>query len=168
MDEKSFDQTVERLKKVNEVIAGLDEAIRADAFSVLKPYVTDGGGASAESEDDLDGATANDAGAQKPVTGFDVLIEKHESHKDSENAMLALAIFYGRHGRGPFQLSQIKAVADEFNLTVPKRIDNFFARAKRDGKDVVRKQSDGWKVVPYGDEWLKTTYNVTRGKLPVA
>jgi hypothetical protein len=42
-----------------------------------------------------------------------------------------------------------------------------FKGAKRDGKEVLRKQTDGWKITPSGEAWLKTTYGVSRGKEPL-
>ena len=42
MDSKAFEETVKRLEEVNEVVSGLDSAIRLDAFSLLKPYISGG------------------------------------------------------------------------------------------------------------------------------
>jgi hypothetical protein len=172
MDEAAFNETVERLKKVNGIISNLDPAIRAEAFELLAPYVTGGGATEAEaSEGDGDAAAATRK-ASGGAVDYNVLIEKFESDKDYENAMLVLAIVYDRHGRGPMQLSHIKVVSEEFNLTVPERLDKFFGPAKRgvnktDKKEVLRKQSDGWKITPSGEAWLKHTYGVTRGKKPL-
>lgn len=166
MDEHEYNQTVERLNKVNEVIEGLDASIRADAFKLLKPYVA--AGAAADEEDEVD-LNVEESGEKRQKSGggsvdFDELIESHESDKDYENAVLALAIIYARYGRGPFPLTMIKDTANEFNLTVPARPDKFFARHKRNGKEVLRKQAEGWKVTPSGEQWLKETYEVSRGK----
>ena len=163
MDEKTYEETVERLRKANAVIGELDPAIRTEAFAILRPYVAGSRRqqADAQVEDENEGNESED---DTGWSGYDELIEKHESDRDHENALLALSIYYDRHGRGPMELSQVKAVATEFNLDVPKRLDKFFDRAKRDEGEVLRQQSDGWKVTPSGEKWLQKTYGVSRGK----
>ena len=68
----------------------------------------------------------------------DALIEEHESDRESENALLALAIYYARYGKGPFKMSALSNVAKERNLDIPNRADMFFKGHKRDGKEIVR------------------------------
>lgn len=168
MDEATFNETVERLKKVSGIIADLDEAIRADAFEILVPYVIGGEADDAEADEGEANASAKRRKARSEKVDYDHLIEEYESDKDSENAKLSLAILFDRHGRGPFQMSHIKNIADEFNISVPVRLDmTFKGAAKQDGKEVLRKQSDGWKVTPAGETWLKTTYGVAKGKKPL-
>jgi len=168
VDESQYQRAVERLTKVNDVIAKLEPAIQSEAFSILKPWVVaEGGDGEAEAGTGGGGETEHPKPRGGPVD-YDVLIEKHESDKDYENATLALAIVYDRHGRGPFDLQPINAVAKEFNLTIPKRLDKFLNGAKRDGNEVLRKQAEGWKVTPSGEKWLKGKYGVTRGKKPLA
>lgn len=171
MDEQEYNQTVERLNEVNKVIEGLDASIRADAFKLLKPYVAAGAVTDDEDDTEEEGETPKKQTAKRSAGGsvdFDELIETHESDTDYENALLALAIVYARHGKGPYALSLIKGAADEFNLTIPARLDMTFKTLKRDEKEVLRKQADGWKVTPSGETWLKATYGVTRGKQPVS
>jgi hypothetical protein len=166
MDEAALNEIVGRLKKVNGIISKLDPAIRAEAFELLAPYVAGGEATEDEpAEGDGEGGAANRK--RGVVIDYDMLTEKFESDKDADNAMLSLAICLDRHGRGPFRMSQIKDVAQEFSLSVADRLDMTFKGAKRDGKDVLRKQSDGWKITPSGETWLKTTYGVTRGKKPL-
>jgi hypothetical protein len=169
MNEQEFKDAVDRLNAVNEVVESLDASIRQDAFELLKPYIVGGVALADEIGDDgteEDDTEKPDSRAGRGTVDFDKLIEVHESDTDHENALVALAIAYARHGKGPYELSVIKAVADEFSLTVPSRLDMTFKRLKRDDKEVLRKQSDGWKVTPSGEAWLKSTYGVSRGKTP--
>lgn len=51
------------------------------------------------------------------------MLEKHLSDADHENAMLAVAILYARHGRGPFKMAHVSGLARQYNLNVPARLD---------------------------------------------
>ena len=94
------------------------------------------------------------------------MVERYASDKDHENALLALAVYYARHGKGPLALKDIKTIGgDEMNLDLPNRLDRAFADMKRDGQLVMRKAADGtWKVMPSGEKWLRTAYGVTKGR----
>lgn len=165
MDQDAFADTVKRLHEADEVIKKLDPAIRAEAFGILKPYVTAGA-----LTDDEDTFEEDEKPKRKKPAGqldLDALVEEHESDKDHENALLALAVYYARHGKGPFEMSALKDIADELKLTIPNRTDTFFKGHKRNGREVLRKQTDGWKIMPSGETWLKETYGVTKGKTPV-
>jgi hypothetical protein len=168
MDQGKFAETVKRLEEVDAVIKKLDPAIRSDAFGLLKGYVA-GGRISVDLPDDEDDELDEERTPKRQQRGgaldVDALVEEFETDKDVDNALLALAIYYGRHGRGPFKMTALKSIATELKLTVPDRLDmTFKAGAKKDGKEVLRKQADGWKVTPSGETWLKTTYGVSRGK----
>ena len=156
---------------MNTVISKLDSAIRMEAFALLKPYVT---GAPTGADDgevangiDGNGSGATDA-AQSDVTDDEQLVEKFESDKEFENALLALAIFYRRHGRALFAMAAIRAIAGEFNLDIPDRVDVTLSGMKRNDGKLLRKQATGdFKVTPGGETWLKSTYGVTKGKQPL-
>jgi hypothetical protein len=185
MDETQFKERVKRLGEINSVISKLDPAIRGEAFDVLKPYVSDddtgkatrkprsaaprGQGATAKKSPAKKPATPRGPVVAEPVEGEDELLEKHMSDADHENAMLAVAILYARHGRGPFQMSNITGVAKQYNLNTPARLDMFFKSAKRGEAKalVIRKQADGWKIMPGGEKWLKETYGVKMGRSPL-
>jgi hypothetical protein len=170
MDEPTYNDCVARLNSVNAVISKLDPAIRSDAFALLKPYVTDvtsgRGGEAMDDEDDRDGAGTG--AVASGATDDERLVEKFESDKEFENALLALAIFYGRHGRAQFTMATIRGIAREFNLDIPDRVDVTLSGMKREGNKLLRKQANGdFKVTPGGETWLKSTYGVTKGKQPV-
>ena len=169
MDEQTFKERAERLEAVNAVITRMDEAIRAQAFALLKPYISGG----TVNDDDETEDNEDNNGEIKPRRdggAFDVekLVEEHESDNEADNVYLCLAIFYARHGRAPFAMPQLKAIAQEVGLAIPDRHDNTIRTAKRDGKAVVRKGADGtWKITPGGEAFLKEQYTVTKGRDPV-
>lgn len=187
MDESVFKERVARLREIDAVISRLDPALRADALEMLKPYVTGesvvvsppspgtrrSSGRSRSSSPRPKATTPKQAPlVASPAEDEDALLEQHLSDHDHENAMLALALFYKRHGRGPFSMSYVEAIARQHHLNMPKRLDKFFGRARRGEARVlvVRRQADGWKVTPSGETWIKATYGVAMGRdpLPVA
>jgi hypothetical protein len=189
MEESVFKERVARLRKVNGVVSGLDPVLRSEAFELLKPYITGSPEPSRSAGIKVASASAKPRKttsakktsrsapnfgppAAEPTDDEDTLIEKHLSDADHENAMLALALFYKRHGRGPFALTYVDAIARQHHLNMPKRQDKFFGGAKRGEPKVavVRRQAEGWKITPSGETWLKATYGVLMGRnpLPVA
>lgn len=187
MDADEFKLRVARLGQVSEAIGKLDPAIRAEAFALLKPYVTGDGEdpANATAPSRTGSSSRTESSPRKPpikpatkrakrksitpaapTEGEDLLLEAHLSDLDYENAMLALAIFFKRHGRGPFDMAYVKAIGEQFALNMPKRLDKFFETAKRGEPKVLiaRKQADGWMIMPGGATWLKETYGVSMGR----
>jgi hypothetical protein len=172
VNDSDFKERARRLAEVNGVISKLDEAIRADAFELLKDYVT--AGASDDDANGDDGVNGDGKQQPRPRGGKfnpEALVEQHETDVDHDNATLVLAIFYGRHGRGPFKHAHLKAIATEFNITaVPDRMDIFLTGAKRGEPkaSIIRKQADGMKVTTAGGTWLASKYGVSLGKQPLS
>jgi hypothetical protein len=171
MDESEYKTTVERLQAVDGVIKDLDPAVRAEAFAILKPYVT--GTAADESDEDEEDGDGGDESTPRPrkrtrkqTLDLDQMVEDYASDRPHENALLALAILYSRRGRQPFQLKEIKAIAeDELNLDVPENMSMTFSGLKRKDALLLRhNKSEGWKVTPSGGRWLEETYKVTKGR----
>lgn len=168
MDESTYKARVERLRAVNATITELDQTIRAEAFALLKGYVT----GETDDEESTGGAEGGDHARSGPRHGdidTEQLVEKHESDKEYENALLALAVFYMRQGRAEFNMSSIREIAKEFNLDIPERVDVTLGGMKRDGSKLLRKQADGrYKVTQGGESWLQATYGVRKGKQPLS
>ncbi len=155
MDEREFKETAKRLKDVNAVVAKLDPALRGDAWTTLRPYVTVDGN-SPRSPVQRTKKSSPDASLDE-----DTLIETFESEKDADNLYLTLAILYLRHGRGPFSKEQVKEAADAHHLSIPDRFDVTLKGTKR-----VRRQGSGWKISSAGETWLKEKFGVVKGKVP--
>jgi hypothetical protein len=164
MDKAKYQETVKRLKSVNEVIGELDPDIRADGWAMLKPYVIgeegDGNG------DGSEGAkTGKESGGGRSGKLLDVvtLIEEHASDDDAaENGLLAAAILYGTYGHGPYAPKDITAVGEEHHLLMP-RMNNFLPRTKREEKKIFRNTNGGWVLTTHGGKWMTATYGVKRG-----
>jgi len=162
MDEKTFKELANRLKKASAVVEKLDPVIREDAWKMLRPFVGPDGkdpGSTHSGNGDADGK-----GAPPPDSSEDDLIEKFESEKEAENLYLTLAILYKRHGKGPFSLDLIRSAGNSLNLSLPERPDTTLRNSTR---KVVRKQGSGYKVQPGGEKWLKEKYGVAKGKQPI-
>jgi hypothetical protein len=161
MDDKTFKELADRLKKASAVVEKLDPVIREDAWSILRPFVGPNASNavpnSAPDEDKGPSPLPSDASE-------DALIEEFESEKEAENLYLTLAILYKRHGKGPFSLDLIRSVGKSLHLPLPTRPDTTLRNSTR---KVVRKQEGGYKIQPGGETWLKKTYGVTKGKQPI-
>src|SRR5688572_13049981 len=101
MEKTTFNETAKRLQEVDGLIKKLDPAIRADAFALLKGYVT-GGRAADKSSTSTEKESTSSTGTKPERTSgeldVDALVEEHESDTDWENALLALAVYYARYG----------------------------------------------------------------------
>ncbi len=166
MDEKTFDETVERLKNANAVIAKLDAAIREEAFSVLLPYVKgtpapkggrDGGNAG--------GGGGENGDAVEPPTDRDDLLNKHGG-EPVDNVLLAAAAWYMEYGSAAFSKADIQEVLDSAGMTAPVRVDRTLdTTTKGKGKNLFRKTSRGrWVPSVPGEAYFRETFKVTKGK----
>jgi hypothetical protein len=178
MDESEFKKVTERLREVNAVIAELDPSLREGAWELLQSYVSvdsSSGKPSAaratkskakatprKTQKKPEGADPEKSPISPPDEDEDKLVEDFESSEDAENLSLAIAVFYKRYGRGPFSLGLVKEIASSLGLEIPKRPDMTLK-----SRNNIRKQEDGWKIMPAGEKWLQDTYGVKRGKQPL-
>jgi hypothetical protein len=165
MDDYMFDETVKRLEKVDGVIKNLDSAIRAEAFSLLKPYISAGATGST-------GSTAADSGSsngteQQAAMDFadaEAFFTTHEDGKPSDNAYLVTAYLYTQYGSSPFSIDDVRAVADHAGLTLPDRVDVTLAGAKKGGKQLFKRAGRGMlQPNVHGETYLRNTYNIIKG-----
>lgn len=157
VDKKAFEEIVKRLKEVNEVVAGLDPAIRSAAFEVLRPYIVGGGGHQEPKEPEGVEATAD----------AEAFFTKHEGEKPSENVLLAATFYYSQYGAVAVGVDDLRAIAAEAGIELPDRPDMTLAQAKRGGKALFRKAGQG-RFLPtvHGKTFFKKSYEVTAGKKP--
>lgn len=78
MNEDQYNETVERLRAANEIIKELDPAIRAEAFSILRPHIT---GEAAVSNGSGNGDDEPEDERPDRVQDEDALIERHISDR---------------------------------------------------------------------------------------
>ena len=160
MDDKAFDTTVERLKKANAAIAKLDPAIRAEAFSLLLPYVKAGRphGAGSGGGSDGDGVVVD------PPSGRDQLLNSHGG-EPVDNVLVAAAAWYMDYGSTPFTKADIQEILNSAGMTGPVRIDRTLdTTTKGQGKNLFRKQGRGkWVPSVPGEAYFRETYKVKKG-----
>lgn len=164
MDKDEFDAIVARLNDVSGVISQLDPAVRAEAFTLLKPYVV-GGDSPAGSVPEDTPLHANRGKALKQ-DAIDALLDEHASDTPVENGLLIAAILYAKHGKGPFAVKEFTALADEYSLAMPGQFHKSLGPVRRDDADIFRKVKNGWQITIAGEKWLKATYGVSQGSEP--
>ena len=165
MDEKTYQEIVVRLQQVNGVITKLDPAIRSEAFSLLKAYVSGSQPPTSDRSAPANGARQEDTGPD--LTASEEFFTTHEGGKPAENAYLVAAYLYSQHGTAPFSTEDVRTVANHAGLTLPERVDVTLGQAKKGGKQLFKRAGRG-KLQPnvHGETYLKNTYDVTKGKKP--
>ncbi|MBR1122305.1 hypothetical protein JQ628_12335 [Bradyrhizobium lablabi] len=161
MDEKTFSERAGRLAEVGEVIGKLPSEVRAEAFGLLKAYVTQNassGDSASEAEEDV--ASERDAGDSSDSG----LFSRHTHDKPADNVRLAVAHLFEQYGSEPFTAAEIESVAADAGITVPSRIDMTLRRATDDGKQLFVSAGKGkFKPTVHGEIHLKNTYKVKKG-----
>lgn len=197
MDESEFQETVARLREVNEVIETLDPGIRSAAFEILSPYV-DGAPASSRLSSGRSSApkrkaksaakkatskkrsSAKRAASSKtPAVPLDIDTTSMESfvrtaaptNKPADVVYALAAWWFGEYGSAPLTPAQMKVLADEIGVTISNRPDMTLSSAQKDSKQLFRGSARAGFVptVPHGELYLKETYSVKKGtKTPPA
>jgi len=160
LDDQAFKELVKRIQEANSVISKLDPAIRAEAFSLLKPYMTGHSGrvSHAFDEKEKDKVATADENAE-------AFFSKHDAKTPAENALLVAAYLYSLDGSEPFSIDEIREIAKDAGITIPERVDMTLANAKREGKALFRRVGKGnFKATVHGETFFKTSYNVTKGR----
>jgi|GEM_PF-1587636 len=171
MNKQQYEVAIERLKSVNQVIEGLDPAIRADAFKVLEPYVVGkpmpaGGDNGIGSGNGLVEDPPDDGGQLDKSAYF----EKYGSDRPGKNVLPIAGWIYARQGTDPFTAKQdIFDLAEEVGLVVSERPDKILRSAK-DGSNKLFKSAGHGKLAPTvtGETHLRKAYGVKKpARLPL-
>ncbi|MGA7885741.1 MAG: hypothetical protein WCA44_08370 [Acidobacteriaceae bacterium] len=162
MDETKFKETVDRLNEVNDVISKLDASIRAEAFALLRSYVS---GHPAHPP----GPVAEDCKGVSPSAPLDAadaetFFTAHSGESPSDNVFSIAAYLYSQYGTAAFSKEDLQKLADETGLTIPNRPDTTITSATREGKALFTRVGKGrYKPTVHGEAFLKTTYSVKKG-----
>lgn len=155
MDQKTFKELSKKLKEVNSVIKVLDPAMRTEAFTILRPYISTGSPAGKSKSGTSDISTN--------TTSLEWLVELG-SDKPAENALAIAAHLYRQYGSESFYGKEVKEIAEQAGIVIPDRVDNTFRMAKRDGKPLFRQPAKGtFKPTVHGEKFMKATFNVKKG-----
>ena len=91
MDEKTFQERVNKLNEVNKIIEKLDPSIRAESFKLLQTYITG-----------KEKVTGSSDEAVKEIEYHDVdkesFFKRFDHNKPSDNALLIAAYLYSQFG----------------------------------------------------------------------
>lgn len=160
MNEKEFNARVARLEQVGEVLKKLPTEVRSDAFALLKGYVT---GHNPSNSPDTESTASLDESAGSSDIGS--LFTKFEHDKPSDNVRLIAASFYHQYGVEPFSIAEVRERANEVGITIPNRPDMTLKGAVEAGKNLFTSAGKGkYKPTVHGEQYLKSTYSVIRGK----
>ena len=162
-----FEETVRRLREVNEIISSLDAAIRAAAFELLRPYVegaesdVPGNGPTATTGRAVDGGVDSNSESES----LREFLAKHRSDKPSENVFALAAFKYSRDGLAPFKAREIQEMADNAVVAVPARIHRTLEAAYKAGKPQFRRVGRGlFKPTVSGERYLQKEFGVKKGR----
>jgi len=89
---------------------------------------------------------------------------KFECKKPSDNVFLIAAYDYSQFGTAGISSNEVRKLADEVGITVPRRPDATLAQAKRNGKSLFDRTGSGrYKPTVYGEKFFRETYEVSKG-----
>ena len=159
------DDQVKELKKklleINQIVSELDPAIRVQAFEILAPHYF---------EERLPKKTIVEKRAEKTEKVEKISTEDEAtffsdfSHKKpSENIHLIVAWYFSQFGNFPITTKLLRQKASDVGLTIPERPDTTMRYAKKKGKNLYRKQGNGYLPTVYGEANLKEIYKVSKG-----
>jgi hypothetical protein len=159
VDAARYKQLKKRILDVNVVVSTLDPAIRAQAFALMKPYLSSqpNGGDSEEkaklAEQEREAAPLDAAALTAPTDGT-----------PAENIVLIAAHLYSKYGTEPFTVAEVKKLGDDFGLTVPNRVANSLKTAKHCGKKLFQKVGKHFRPTVHGEATFRSEYRVTGGR----
>jgi hypothetical protein len=167
MEDKTFEELVKRLKKVNDVIKDLDPAIQTQAFELLSPYVL-GGELPPADKPGGEGAGSGGGGGGAAATGGKLrerLLRDHGQGKPADNALLTAGIWFSDYGSNRFSIPDLKTIGDNLGVTLPDDMGATIRQLSRDGKRLFRSPARGhYEPTVHGATYFKTTFKVTQGK----
>lgn len=156
---------VKQILELNSIIKSLDPSIRSQAFEVLQPIFLG---------EDSAALAAPDTGKKVPpkrgqdASSQEEFFKQFDHKKPSDNVFLIAAWLYSQHGAISITSEMLKSTADATGLIVPGRPDMTFKSAQKKGKRLFTRQGTGYKPTVHGEAFLKETYRVKKGTLPLA
>jgi hypothetical protein len=156
MDKNSFKDSVKRLEEISEVIKDLPTEIRADAFQILKSYVTGVDESALSSE-----GSSDDQNIPESKIEF---FEKHKSQKPADNLKLIVAWHYSQYGNSPISIDEIRGEAASIGLTIPDRPNDTLKNSQHKSKSLFTSAGHGkYKPTVHGESFFKKTFSVKKG-----
>jgi len=142
MTTDEFHEAVERLRQVNDAIKDLDDAIKTQAFEVLRPFITKGKGSAASAPAaHPEPAEASHADGGDGEAGLREFLAAQDGSKPSDNVRAIVAWLYGQYGIQPFKASEVEVLAHQVGVTVPTSVNMTLTQMSRDGKKLLQKKA---------------------------
>ncbi|MGH3006029.1 MAG: hypothetical protein ACRDOS_09055 [Gaiellaceae bacterium] len=161
MDEQTYEEVLDRLRKVNAVIQEIDPSIRGEAFAILRPYV-EGKPSSAIGGD----GGAGNGGQIVDTSSAEAFVRSQTIDTPGQVVVAIAAWWFNQYGSAPIKREDLERIAGEIGLTVSGRPDNTLRALTADGRPVFRLAGRGAFVptVPHGELFFQTEYGVTKGR----
>lgn len=167
MNKDAFEGVAQRLQEINDVVKGLDESIRSQAFTVLKPYADGATPKVSEGRQRLTPANHVEQGEDTAHIEPDIataFLEEHVSEKPSDNAKAIAALIYSVYGNVDFSVAEVNEIAHEAGVMVPDRVDVTLGGASVDKKPLFQKRKSGvYRPTINGRKFFKEEYGVSPG-----
>jgi len=161
MSDEQVKEVKKKLLEINQIISELDPAIRVQAFEILAPHYF---------EERLPKKTIVEKKAEKTEKVEKISTEDEAtffsdfSHKKPfENVHLIVAWYFSQFSPFPITTELLRKKANDVGLTIPERPDTTMRYAKKKGKNLYRKQENGYLPTVYGEANLKEIYKVSKG-----
>lgn len=161
MSDEQVKEVKKKLLEINQIISELDPAIRVQAFEILAPHYF---------EERLPKKTIVEKKAEKTEKVEKISTEDEAtffrtfSHKKPfDNVHLIVAWYFSQFGLFPITTKFLRQKADDVGLTIPERPDSTMRKATKNGKNLYRKQGNGYQPTVHGEANLKEIYKVSKG-----
>jgi hypothetical protein len=162
MDELTFRSRVQKIVEIAGVIEKLPPEIRAQAFTLLAPYVGESPSKAKLHDDRLTADKQESGGDDSDTRG--AFFGRFDHSKPADNVKLIFAYWYSQFGNAPLSVKGLKAIADEVGLTIPDNSRMTVTNAQANSKSLFTNEGRGlWRPTVHGEAYLKETYSVRKG-----
>ena len=167
MNKDEFEDVAQRLQEIDDVVKGLDESIRSQAFTVLRPYADGAPLKVKEGHRRSPPENGADQGEDAALIEPDVaaaFLEEHVGDRPSDNAKAIAALIYSVYGNADFSVAEVNEIAHEAGVMVPDRVDVTLGGASVDKKPLFQKRKSGvYRPTINGRKFFKDEYGVSPG-----
>lgn len=158
----ALEGAITRLQRVSKVLKEFDSEIRPLAFEFLKPYLA---GEVSAADQTLVHPVGN--GQSHANLGMHAFFKAHTQKKPADNVSAIAAWYYSQYGLTPLKKTDINETANLVGITVPSRSDKTLAQKTVKGKVCFRSTAGGYVPTVHGEDFMKETYKVTKGRKPL-
>jgi hypothetical protein len=133
MSELIAERRIRMVMLASEIVAKIDESIRADAFRFLLRDDVPASDSSAPVANPINSAVPNLA----------EFFNDRRGGNPAANAVLVAGYLFSAYGSEPFGVEDVRNLASKVGLVVPARLDMTFVSAQRDGRSLFTRAGTG-------------------------